>query len=148
MLIVNHRTLQKMKTHAGQAYPEECCGMLLGKDDNRGRTVFDVIAMRNERGESRERRFLITPEEYRRAEEEARRGGVDVIGLYHSHPDHPAQPSRFDLEHAMPWWSYVIVSVQQKLPTSVRSWVLRDDRLGYTEEDIIEGGSTEWPSRS
>ncbi len=161
MLRVSHTSLHKMKVHAMRAFPEECCGMLLGQDGDGRRTIVDVIEMRNERRENRERRFLISPEEFQHAERLARNSGVEVVGFYHSHPDHPAQPSQFDLEHAMPWWSYIIVSVEGGLPTSVRSWVLRDDRLGYAEEAITmleadiqhshtyeEGGTTEWPSRS
>jgi len=136
MLRVNHSVLQKMKLHAGHAYPEECCGMLLGNDDDSGRIVYDVIEMKNERSESRGRRFLITPEEYRRVEEDAAKRGLGIIGLYHSHPDHPAEPSQFDLEHAMPWWSYMILSVEARRATTVRSWVLLDDRRGYDEEEV------------
>jgi proteasome lid subunit RPN8/RPN11 len=67
----------------------------------------------------------------------ARSGGVEVVGLYHSHPDHPAQPSQFDLEHAMPWWSYVIVGVENGLPVAITSWLLREERLGFDEEPIL-----------
>ena len=136
MLRVNHASLHKMKVHASRAYPEECCGMLIGRDDDQGRMVCDVVRMKNEGHENRERRFLITPEQYRRAEELARKGGLEVVGFYHSHPDHPAEPSQHDLEHAMPWWSYIIVSVENRLPASARAWVLQDDRRGYEEQNM------------
>lgn len=110
--------------------------MLIGRDDDQGRMVCDVVRMKNEGHENRERRFLITPEQYRRAEELARKGGLEVVGFYHSHPDHPAEPSQHDLEHAMPWWSYIIVSVENRLPASARAWVLQDDRRGYEEQNM------------
>jgi proteasome lid subunit RPN8/RPN11 len=109
---------------------------MLGRDSDDARQVCDVIEIRNTKDENRARRYLITPEDYKRAEELAAKEGLQILGLYHSHPDHPAQPSQFDLDHALPWWSYVIVSVEEGLPTSVRSWLLRDDRSAFDEETL------------
>ena len=86
---------------------------------------------------SRERRFRISAEDYRRAEARAAERGSALLGFYHSHPDHPARPSEFDREHALPWWSYVIVSVQQKRSTDVLSWELREDRSRFDAEEIV-----------
>lgn len=120
-----------------KTYPEECCVVLMGRDVEGAKNVCDILEVQNAKDENRARRFLIKPEEYKRAEKEAEEEGVNIIGLYHSHPDHPAQPSQFDLEQAMPYWSYVIVSVAQGEPEQVRSWVMADDRSQF-EEEIIE----------
>ena len=141
MLKVHHAALHKIKLHAMQAYPEECCGVLLGGVDGGTRTVCDVLEIRNARDENRGQRFLISPDDYRLAERQARNEGVELLGFYHSHPDHPAQPSQFDLDHAMPWCSYVITSVVDRLPNAVRSWVLLDDRSAFQEErvEVLDG---------
>ena len=102
-----------------------------------GKEICDVVRIGNAREENRTRRFLITPEEYARAEAAAGAQGLGVMGFYHSHPDHPARPSQFDLEHAWPWCSYVIVAVEERIPAAVKSWVLKEDRSGFDEE-IIE----------
>ena len=80
------------------------------------------------------RRFLVSPEDYRQSEAYARRVGADLLGFYHSHPDHPAEPSQYDLDHAWPNFSYVIVSVQAGQPGDVRSWRLSADRSSFVEE--------------
>jgi proteasome lid subunit RPN8/RPN11 len=92
--------------------------------------------MSNSKAENRERRYLITAKDYQWAEERARNEGLEILGLYHSHPDHPAEPSAFDLDHALPAWSYVIVSVQKARVVDTRSWVLLDDRSRFKEERI------------
>jgi proteasome lid subunit RPN8/RPN11 len=145
MTSLNHTALHKIKVHAMQTYPEECCGVLLGKNTDDGRRIVcDVIEIRNARDDNRARRFLVTPEDYRSAEEEARRQQVDLLGWYHSHPDHPSQPSEFDREHALPWFSYIIISVEDGVPGSVQSWELLDDRSAYREQplEVLDGEFT------
>lgn len=135
-LALTHTALHKIKVHAMEAYPEECCGILLGTEGEAGKEVYDVMRIGNAKEENRTRRFLITPEEYKRAEESAGAEGLGVMGFYHSHPDHPARPSQFDLDHAWPWCSYVIAAVEHKIPAAVKSWVLKEDRSGFDEELI------------
>lgn len=135
-IAMSHTALHKIRVHAMEAYPEECCGILVGTGGEAGKEVFDVVRIGNAREENRTRRFLITPEEYSRAEAAAAAGGLGVMGFYHSHPDHPARPSQFDLEHAWPWCSYVIVAVEERIPAAVKSWVLKEDRSGFDEEII------------
>jgi len=136
-LTVSSAALHKIRVHAAEAYPEECCGLLFGSERDDGKEVLDVLRIGNAREENRTRRFLISPEEYARGEALAAAQGLGVMGFYHSHPDHPARPSQFDLEHAWPWCSYVIASVENRVPTAVKSWILKDDRTGFDEE-IIE----------
>jgi proteasome lid subunit RPN8/RPN11 len=125
-----------------RAYPNECCGALLGLDGGaRGRAVTRIFPVRNTRGpEERHHRFEISPEDYMASEKEAARMGLDVIGFYHSHPDHAASPSDYDLEHAVPWYSYVIVSVKQGRANGIESWTLVEDRSGFAAEQIIRRG--------
>ena len=136
MLTMTHTALHKIKVHSMEAYPEECCGILVGLENKGGKEVLDVLKIDNAKGENRTRRFLITPADYRRAEAEASAEGLEVIGFYHSHPDHPAMPSQFDLDHAWPSCSYVIASVEERIPCAVRSWVLKGDRTAFEEEPL------------
>lgn len=117
-------------------YPEEVCGFLYGLDDGDDRVIHAVVPVDNSQRFDRNRRFLITAEEFRRAELDATARGLDLLGFYHSHPDHPAIPSEFDRVHALPLYSYIIVSVQKGTAKTIRSWLLNDDRSGYTEERL------------
>ncbi len=137
MLQLNHTALHKLKLRAMHAYPHECCGILLGAERGNTRFVCDVLQTRNASADDLHRRYLIDPEEYRKAEEFAAQQSVHIVGLYHSHPDHPAEPSAFDLENALPWFSYVITAVEGGIPAAVRSWRLRDDRSAFDEEPVI-----------
>jgi proteasome lid subunit RPN8/RPN11 len=136
MVTLSHAALHKMKVHAMQTYPEECCGLLLGRIEGTTKKVFDLIEISNARQAQRTRRFLIAPEDYARAEQLAKEKAVELVGWYHSHPDHPAKPSMFDLEHALPIWSSVIVSVEQGQPANVTAWLLKDNRSEFEEEEI------------
>ncbi len=123
--------------HAKEAYPEECAGALVGVDTGDIKLVVDVWRAENTHEEDRARRFLIEPLQIKEFEERARERDMDVLGFYHSHPDHPAEPSEYDRERAWPYYSYVITSVGKDKVEDTRSWVLRDDRSGYDEEPII-----------
>jgi proteasome lid subunit RPN8/RPN11 len=96
------------------------------------RRVTAIIGVENAREDGeRYHRFVIEPEDFMRAEAEARRMGLDVLGFYHSHPDHPAEPSDYDREHAMPFYSYVIVSVEEGTASELTSWELAADRSEF-----------------
>jgi proteasome lid subunit RPN8/RPN11 len=126
--------LEVIRGHGTETYPDECCGALLGP---RQGELVEAFALPNETSGERRRRFLIGPEEYRAAERRAAEIGQELLGFYHSHPDHPAVPSAFDLEHAWPNLSYIIVSVKNGRPDELRSWRLKADRSGYDEEVIM-----------
>jgi proteasome lid subunit RPN8/RPN11 len=98
--------------------------------------VEGTLRLDNNTDLERRRRFLIGPDDYRRAEARAAQLGLDIVGFYHSHPDHPAEPSAFDLAHAWPNLSYLIVSIRGGSARELRSWRLRADRSGYEEESI------------
>ena len=124
--------------HAKESYPEECAGAIVGMDTGEMKVVVDVWRAENTYDEiERSRRFLIEPLQIKDFEEKAQERDMDLLGFYHSHPDHPAEPSEYDREHAWPGYSYVIASVGEDGVGGLRSWVLKDDRSGYEEEQIV-----------
>lgn len=139
-LVISDHHLQAAGHHATVSYPEECCGVLIGRSSGETTFVERVLSVGNERMESRHNRYLISPETILAAHKEARGLGLDVVGYYHSHPDHPPRPSEFDREHAWPGVSYLIVSVLKRQVDDVRSWRLADDRENFEEEEIDRNG--------
>jgi len=132
---------QEIRDHGAKDYPNECCGAMLGTDnDAAGREVRSLFPLINRRDDSPRNRFSITPEDFRAAEKAAAERGLDLLGWYHSHPDHPARPSEFDRDHAWPWYSYVIVSVDGGTPKDLTSWQLEDDRSKFQPETIVLDG--------
>ena len=123
--------------HATEAYPEECAGALVGIDSGGIKGVVNVWRAENTHEEERSRRFLIEPLAVKKFEEQAEEQDMGLLGFYHSHTDHPAEPSEYDREHAWPGYSYVIASVSAANVEDVRSWTLKDDRSGYDEEPIV-----------
>jgi len=136
MLYLNEELAQRIRTQAAESYPHECCGALLGDDRESWREVLDLFPLVNRREDSPRNRFSITPEDFRSAEVKANRGGLVLVGWYHSHPDHPALPSEYDREHAWPWYSYVIASIADRRPGEMKSWRLADDRSRFEPEEI------------
>lgn len=130
-----------MHAHLIAAYPEEGCGVLLGAEREGAREVVRILALENHWEEGRATRYTIAPEQFLRAERESRASGLDVLGIFHSHPDHPARPSAFDLEHAWPYYSYVIVSVARGRVADQTSWRLREDRSGFDPETLVVADS-------
>lgn len=116
------------------AYPAECCGVLVGSAGV-VKEVSRLVPMQNRRTDD-PHRYLIAPDDLRRVEADLRSEGLEVLGCYHSHPDHPAAPSAFDLEHAWPWYSYIIVRVDQGRAAELTSWVLEDDRSIMRPESV------------
>jgi proteasome lid subunit RPN8/RPN11 len=134
---------EQIRSHGERGYPHEVCGALLGREvDAPGagaalREVAAAFPLENRREEgAQHNRFSVTPEDVLRAERAARDSGLDLLGWYHTHPDHPARPSEFDRDHAWPWYSYVILSVAARVPGDMTSWRLADDRSAYAAESI------------
>jgi proteasome lid subunit RPN8/RPN11 len=134
---------EEIVRHAEREYPRECCGLLVGRIEEGGRTrVIEVThPVENTFEDEGEHyhRMAISPLEYARAERTHAARGMGVVGNYHSHPDHPAVPSRFDLEHLAPWptMSYIVVSVVGGKAADVRSWELEPDRSRFNEEEVV-----------
>ncbi len=136
-LHISEVLLDRIREHGRSAYPHECCGLLLGQANGEGKSVLDLRPVANAREDSRHNRYLISPRDLLEAEREARRLGLDVIGVYHTHPDHPACPSEFDRENAFPWYSYIILSVAAGHPADLASWTLREDRSTFDREEMV-----------
>src|SRR5580700_3560253 len=137
MLLLSKTIEQRIRAHGAKDYPNECCGAMLGSDAGVDRKVEALYPLTYRRDDSPRNRFSITPEDFRAAEREASEQGLDLLGWYHSHPDHPARPSEFDREHAWPWYSYVIVSVETGNPKELTSRRLEDDRSKFQPEEIL-----------
>lgn len=138
-LIVSDDDLARMYAHCEKAYVEECCGMLIGPAPVGGSDIVisEIVAAENEREDSRHNRYVISPQALLTTQRSARERGLEVLGYYHSHPDHPARPSEFDREHAWPGTSYLIISVMKGRVADGRSWRLADDRSRFEEEDLV-----------
>ena len=135
MLNLAPALLREIQAHGEAAYPNEGAGLLLGQANAAGKTLTAILPIANQwEAEEQYHRFLITPDDMLRGETEAARRGLDVIGIFHSHPDHVAVPSGFDRDWALPWYSYVITSVEKAQAVVSRSWRLREDRSGFDEE--------------
>ena len=138
-LVISKGLLEEIGGHGARAYPNECCGALVGVAGEEGRKeVRALLALDNRReGEAARTRFLVTADDFRWAEKQAREQGLEIVGFYHSHPDHPARPSEFDREHALPWYSYIVVEVGRGAAQEVTSWVLAEDRSQFLPEEIF-----------
>ena len=140
---------KRIEQHGAEAYPNECCGMLLGKEEDGRKIIADILPLPNARDDSPRNRFLILPEDFIHGDREARNRGLDVLGFYHSHPDHFAQPSEYDRAHAWPWYTYLILAVENGVPRDLTGWALSDDRLQFSPEEVrISGVGNAQPGRS
>jgi proteasome lid subunit RPN8/RPN11 len=151
-LELNHAQTEAIGRHAAQDYPCECCGVMLGKVKAACKQVSEIVPLKNLRNdpvraqeslpvedpasETERNRFLIDPLDQLRVEKEARARGFEVLGYYHSHPDHPARPSIYDREHAWPRYSYVIVSVERGIAKDLTCWVLAEDGGSFCPEPV------------
>jgi proteasome lid subunit RPN8/RPN11 len=121
-----------IRRHGEETYPHECCGALVG---GRGQVVA-TVPLANTTEEGPRRRFLVRPDDYRLAERRAGELSGELLGFYHSHPDHPARPSQYDLDHAWPTFAYVIVSVRGGAAGDMTVWWLKDDRSIFEEGEL------------
>ena len=140
-LVLTPTQVAQIDEEGAQAYPNECCGILIGRDMSDGactrRIVERLEPMQNVFDpEQQRRRFAVDPLALMRAEKSAAESGHLVIGFYHSHPDHPARPSEFDREHAWPFYSYVIVSIAQGSAVDMTSWILDDQTQTFSRQAI------------
>jgi proteasome lid subunit RPN8/RPN11 len=134
-LTISARVDEAIRRHGEETYPHECCGALVGRGD----AVTDIVALPNTTEEGPRRRFLVRPSDYRLAEQRATELGGELLGFYHSHPDHPAKPSQYDLDHAWPTFAYVIVSVASGKSELMTVWFLKDDRSIFEEGSLHHG---------
>ena len=126
--------VDEIRREGERAYPAECCGVLAGRPGE-VKEVLRLVPVKNRRTDD-PHRYLIAPDDLRRIEGELRSSGLEVLGCYHSHPDHPAAPSAFDTDQAWPWYSYIIVRVDRAGAAELTSWVLNDDRSAMSPESV------------
>jgi proteasome lid subunit RPN8/RPN11 len=124
-----------IRGHGQETYPHECCGALIGRDGQ----ATGVVALPNTTEEGPRRRFLVRPSDYRLAEQRATEMGAELLGFYHSHPDHPARPSQYDLDPAWPTFAYIIVAVAAGAAGDMTVWYLKDDRSTFEEGSLQHG---------
>ncbi len=137
MLIVSRTILNDLFEHAKDAYPEECCGILVGRDTGAARTITESHRAQNVSEERRHERYLIDERKIIEVTNNTRNRSVDIIGFYHSHPNYPSRPSSYDTETAAwPGYSYLIVSLQQDSVVSFQSWVIPEDGKSFVEEPV------------
>jgi proteasome lid subunit RPN8/RPN11 len=136
--------LAQLNGHARTAYPSECCGALVGRagrgEARARRDVLGAVPLDNAwapDGGSRRQRYLIASSDLRSVERESEEEGLEVLGFYHSHPDAPPLPSRFDREHAWPWYVYLIVSVGRDAVGPMKAWRLAEDRSRFEEHSVV-----------
>lgn len=137
-LNINKEVLQQLHKHAEHDYPDECCGFMYGNFiDDHNRAVTEIRPVTNAKTGDKSKRFQIDPNDYRKAEKYAVQQDLDLVGVYHSHPDHPARPSDHDLKQALPVFSYIIVSVQNGVAKETTSWRIEESKE-FQEEKILE----------
>ncbi|NQX90882.1 MAG: M67 family metallopeptidase [Flavobacteriales bacterium] len=134
-LNINPELIKKLEEEAIQHFPNECCGFFFGEGDE-VRTIDEVLPVVNVKEGDLTRRFQISPLDYAKAEAKALEEGKQLLGIYHTHPKHPAIPSEHDRSQAMPWFSYIILSVQPNQVEDITSWQLNSERQ-FEEEKII-----------
>ena len=136
-LHIPQEILQRIQLHGEDAYPEEGAGLLLGEVRGQGPQVREILPLENEReAGARHNRYQLSPQDYLQGEEIAENLGLAVLGVFHSHPDHPNRPSDFDRQWAWPNFSYIITSVLKGKAAESRSWRLKEDRKTFSEEQI------------
>ncbi len=137
-LLIDASLLDKIHKNGETAYPDEGAGFLLGTIAGKYKTIERLFPVQNARQKpDRYNRYLLTPEDFLAAELEAAKKGLEILGVFHSHPDHPNQPSAYDLEWALPHLSYIITSVMQGNATESLSWVLSEDRSKFLSEELL-----------
>ena len=145
---LTERDRKRIEQHGVEAYPNECCGFLLGREENGHRVILEAAPIQNawqsmennpyeaRPEDSTRNRSLVDPKDYLRIDREARQNGLDIISFYHSHPDHPARPSEFDRKHALPFLIYVILAVEKGIPREMTAWLLSEDGARFLPEQL------------
>ena len=141
-LRMSRQIYAQIAAHLDEAFPKEGAGLLLGDVNGLQRNASRILTFPNRFSpDEQHNRYLLTAGDMLIGEDVAEKHSIEVIGVFHSHPNHPARPSEYDREHALPWYSYLIVSVRTKGAGEARSWILSDDRTHFNEQMIrIEEG--------
>lgn len=135
MIRINEKVKNQIAAHGQSTYPYECCGFVFGDENNDVRLLHSLLEVTNSHEGDHRRRFQIDPKDYLKAEKYADENNITFLGIYHSHPDHPSIPSEHDRVQAMPFFSYLILSVRDGKAESLQSWRLNNE-FQFTEEKI------------
>ena len=135
MLCIDDSKFRDIENQAKKSYPNECCGLLIGMNTSEKKVV-EVRPAQNWNTERSHDRYVIERKEFEKIDKEAVKKGFQIIGVYHSHPDHPAIPSAYDTEHACSWFSYIIVAVEKGETTDIKSWIFNEEKKQFEEEKI------------
>ena len=136
MIRLKSADIEEIKQIAQKTYPHECCGVMVGSVEDGVKTVTQLIPAENQRTDSPANRYLITPDLLNELEKKLKGTDRAIVGFFHSHPDVPARPSTYDQDHAWPWYSYVIVSVNKGEAGEIHNWKLKDDRSAFDAEKM------------
>jgi len=144
VLRIPKNVLDEIQAHMEETYPHECCGLIIGSVESDGRVAATSRRCGNLNTERAADRYELDPKDMLAAQQELEGGPLDIIGIYHSHPDHPSRPSQTDLNHAWPGWSYIIGSVEKGSVASVQSWALTEAADRFEEEvmDVDSPGAS------
>jgi proteasome lid subunit RPN8/RPN11 len=134
---ISEAHLREVEAHGESTYPNEGAGFILGKVQGEVAVVEAILPIANKREtEAQYNRYELTPDDYAHSELEAARKGIDLLGIFHSHPDHPARPSEFDRDHALPNFTYFITSVVKGKAEVTYAWRLQPDRASFDQDEI------------
>ena len=137
MIKISPQAWQTMVAHAEAKFPNECCGAMIGKIDGDRKEVLAAMRLENSSAGSQATRYELRPEDLLAADKEARRQGMDLIGIYHSHPDCDAYFSKTDLQNSCPWYSFVVLSIQKGEFHNANSWLPNFDQTEAAKEELI-----------
>lgn len=136
MLNIEQAAYDEMIQDAVKTFPDECCGFLFGNETDGIRTISKIQVVDNAKEGDKRRRFVISPKDYMKGERFADENNLKLLGVYHSHPNHPAIPSEHDRVAAQPYFSYIILSVIENEFNHIRSWQLNEAQQ-FEEEKIV-----------
>lgn len=136
MIKLKKEHLEIIEAHGREGYPHEVCGIIMGQFNDGANVATEIRRAANLNNERAHDRYEMDPKDLLKAEREGREAGVEIIGYYHSHPDHPDRPSEFDRERAWPGYSYLIASVMEGKDVTARSWLLNEETAKFDEEVI------------
>ncbi|MGI0140138.1 MAG: Mov34/MPN/PAD-1 family protein [Thermoplasmata archaeon] len=138
---ISSEAVREIEAHGEATYPEECCGFLLGEEDATTRRIARIERAPNRVNASRERRYSIEPSDLIDLEHRLEGGDLRLLGIYHSHPDHPAQPSTFDQEHAWPWYAYLVLGVNSGRAGELGAFELDGEAGAFDRSRLVVVGA-------
>ena len=134
-LKVERPVMEKILEHVRQTYPHECCGLMVG-NGSLSKEVIDYRIIPNINHDRAHDRYIMDPKVFNQIDGELREKKLEILGIYHSHPDHPSRPSEFDREHAWPIYSYVVIACEKGVKTQAQSWVINEESAHFEEEKL------------